>query len=160
LSPFTVSSGVPQGSALGPVLFNIFVNDICNIIKHSGYYLLMISKFSKLSIVLMTATLLQAATEHIQAWCAANYMKLNISKTRVITFSKKTNGLYYVYKIQDSSITHTDTIKDLGVLLDSKFRFHAHTDYIFSQSNRTLGLITTLTYFFLLLTAYCYCIQH
>jgi hypothetical protein len=77
-------------------------------------------------------------------------MKLNVSKTRVITFSRKTNGLYYVYKIQDSSINRTDTIKDLGVLLDSKLYFHAYVDYIFSQSLRTLGLIRTLTIPFLL----------
>jgi hypothetical protein len=59
-------------------------------------------------------------------------MKLNVSKTRVITFSRKTNGLYYVYKIQDSSLTHNDAIKDLGVQLDSKLHFSAHVDYIFS----------------------------
>ena len=63
-------------------------------------------------------------------------MKLNVSKTRVINFSRE---------IQDSSITRIDTIKDLGVQLDSKLHFHAHVDYIVSQSLRTLGLIRTLT---------------
>ena len=86
--------------------------------------------------------------EHTQAWCAANCMKLNVSKTRVIIFCRKTNGLYYVYKIQDSSITRTDTIKDLGVQLDSKLHFHARVDCIFSQILRALGLIRTLTYSF------------
>ena len=75
-------------------------------------------------------------------------MKLNVNKTVVITFSRKTNGLCYVYKIHDSVITRTDIIKDHGVLLDSKLHFHAHVDYIFSQSLRTLGLIRTLTYIF------------
>jgi hypothetical protein len=65
-------------------------------------------------------------------------MKLKVSKTRVITFSRKTNGFYYVYKTQDSSITSTDASKDLGVLLDSKLRFRAQVDYIFSQSLKTL----------------------
>jgi hypothetical protein len=92
--------------------------------------------------------LLQADIKHIQAWCAANCMKLNISKTRVIIFSRKTNGLYYVYKIPDSSITRTDTIKDLGIKLNSKLHFHSHMDYIFSQSLRTLELIKMLTYSF------------
>ena len=71
---------------------------------------------------------------------------LNVSKTGVITFSRKANGLYYVYKIQDSYIAHVDTIKDLGVQLDSKLHFQAHVDYIFSQSVRTSGLIITITY--------------
>ena len=73
---------------------------------------------------------------------------MNVSKTSVITFSRKTNGLYYVYKVQDSCIIRKDAIKDIGVLLDYKLHLHAHVDYIFSQSLRTLGLIRTLTYCF------------
>jgi hypothetical protein len=68
-------------------------------------------------------------------------------------------GLYYVYKIQESSVTHVYTIKDLGTQLNSKLHFHAHVEHIFSQSLRTLGLIRTLIPF-LPLTAYCHCIQH
>jgi hypothetical protein len=71
-------------------------------------------------------------------------MKLNISKTRDIALTRKTSVLYYIYKICDSSVTRTDTIKDLGVQL----HFHAHVDYIFSQSVRMMGLIRTITYFF------------
>jgi hypothetical protein len=64
-------------------------------------------------------------------------MKLNISKNRVITFSRKTNGLYDGYKVQNSSIIPKDTIKDLGVQFDSKLHFHAHTDSTLLQSFRT-----------------------
>jgi hypothetical protein len=73
-------------------------------------------------------------------------MKLNIGKTRVIAFTRKKNILYYNYKISDSSVTGTETIKDLGMLLDSKLHFHAHVDYIFSKSIKTPGLIQTVTY--------------
>jgi hypothetical protein len=114
------------------------------------YYLLMMTKFFVLSILPMT-TSLQADIKRIQAWCAANCMKLNVSKSRVITFSRKTNGLYYLYKIHDSCITRNDTAKNLPVQFDSKLHFHAHVDYIFSQSFRSLALIRTLTYSFSIL---------
>jgi hypothetical protein len=39
LSAFAVSSGVAQGSVLVPLLFNIFFDDICNVIKYSRYLL-------------------------------------------------------------------------------------------------------------------------
>jgi hypothetical protein len=128
-SPIAVSSGVSQGSVLGPLLFNIFVNDICNVIKYSRHLLFANDiKIFRAVISANDCTLLQSDIEHIQAWCAANYMKLNVNKTTVITFSRKMNGLYYVYKIHNSIITRTDTIKDLGVLLNSKLHFHAHVD--------------------------------
>jgi hypothetical protein len=75
-------------------------------------------------------------------------MKLNISKTRVISFSNKNNTLIYDYKLCQSSITRTDSIKDLGVFTDSKLRFHNHVDYIFLQCIKLLGLVRTLTFSF------------
>jgi hypothetical protein len=47
-----------------------------------------------------------------------------------------------------SSITHTDSIKDLEVFTDSKLRFHNHADYIFLQCIKLLGLVRTLTFSF------------
>ena len=83
-SPFAVFSGVPLGSVLGFLLFIIFVNFIYNVIKYSRY--LVFSDDIKIFRAVNSAsccTLLQADIEHIQAWCAANCMKLNVSKTRV-----------------------------------------------------------------------------
>jgi hypothetical protein len=48
------------------------------------------------------------------------------------------NMLSSDYKLCESPITSTDCIKDLGVLIRSKFHFYHHVDYIFSQ---TIGLL-------------------
>jgi hypothetical protein len=80
--------------------------------------------------------------------CTINFIKLNSNKTRVITFNRKIYVFYYAYKLWDSSITRTDTLIDLQVQLDSELHFHAHVDYIFSQSVRMLGLSITITEFF------------
>jgi hypothetical protein len=126
---FEVLAGVPQGSVLGPLLVNIFINDLCNVIKH--FKCLLFADDVKIVSAINSVDdciLQQSDIEHIQGCCTAILMKLNISKTRGIAFTRKTNVLYYTYKICDPSITRTDTIKDLGVLLDSKLHFHEHAD--------------------------------
>jgi hypothetical protein len=67
-------------------------------------------------------------------------MKLNINKTSVISFSRKANTLIFNYKLCHSSITRTNSIKNVGVFIDSKLHFHNHADYLFSQCIKLLGL--------------------
>jgi hypothetical protein len=87
----------------------------------------------------------QSDINSIQGWCIANYIKLNISKTNVIPTSIKTNVLNYDYKLCQSCINRTDSIKDLGLYIDNKLHFHDHINYIFSQRIKLLGLVRNLT---------------
>jgi hypothetical protein len=93
-SPFEVLSGVPQGSVLGPPLFNVFIHDLCDAISHSKY--LHFADDIKIYRAIKSPedfNLLQSDINSIHGWCTANYMILTISKTKVISFSRKTNIL-------------------------------------------------------------------
>jgi hypothetical protein len=63
----------------------------------------------------------------------------------LFTFTENTNVLYYVYKMCDCYITHTDTVTDLEVQLDPKLQLRAHLGCIFSHYVRMLSLIPTLS---------------
>ncbi|PNF27531.1 hypothetical protein B7P43_G02896 [Cryptotermes secundus] len=75
-------------------------------------------------------------------------MKLNIAKTRVVSYTRKTNFLSYEYQLCHAIITRTSSIKDLGVFFDSKLHFHTHVNYIFSECIQILGLIRSIIYRF------------
>jgi hypothetical protein len=75
-------------------------------------------------------------------------MELNIQKTRIISFTCKTNSVHFNYYVSNEIILRSDCIKDLGVMLDSKLYFHRHVDFVYSQALRTLGLIRYVTYNF------------
>jgi hypothetical protein len=62
--------------------------------------------------------LLQSDNVRVQEWRSANLMKPDLSKIRVISFSRKTTALNYQYRIGNSFIFRTDCIKDLGVQID------------------------------------------
>jgi hypothetical protein len=67
----------------------------------------------------------------IQGWCTDNYTKLNITKTKVMSFSRITSVLIYDYKFCQSSMTRTDSIKNLGIFNDAKRHFPNHVSHIF-----------------------------
>lgn len=92
------------------------------------FYLLMIS--------ITGCTRLPSDIDSIHCWCVANPMTLSTDKTIFITFTRKINAINYKYKLCDKFIIRTDSIQDLGVLLDPKLFFHHYVDYIFlSHSN-------------------------
>jgi hypothetical protein len=88
---------------------------------------------------------LQHDIDSVQNWCLNNDMKLNLSKTTVICFTRKTNSIYFNYKLCNNPVARSQCVKGFGVLLDCKLYFHQHINYIFSQSLKVLGLIRYIT---------------
>jgi hypothetical protein len=148
-STLIVQSGVPQGSVLGLLLFNIFINDLCEVFNSSNY--LLYADDLKVYRAIKSPTdciLLQSDIDRVCKWCSANFMKPNLSKIRVISFTWKTTALNFPYRLGNSFIPRTGCIKDLGVYIDSKPYFHQHVDYLFSHALKLLGLIRTITFSF------------
>jgi hypothetical protein len=147
--PFQVTSGVPQGSVLGSFLFNIFIDDLCNSIKHCN--LLFFADDLKIFRVVRSphdCLFLQSDINSVNDWCTANTMRLNSDKTRVVSYTRKTNFLSYKYQLCHNTITRTSSIKDLGVFFDPKLHFHSHVHNLFSGCIKLIGLIRSITYRF------------
>jgi hypothetical protein len=75
-------------------------------------------------------------------------MKINTLKTNIISFTRKTNSIYFNYYVDNLLIVWTDCVKYLGVMLDSKLHFHHHIDNLYSRALKLIGLIRFITYNF------------
>jgi ribonuclease P/MRP protein subunit RPP40 len=134
-----VSSGVPQGSVLGPLLFLIYINDIDNGIASK---ILKFADDTKLYRQVGTAediTILRNDLEKLVGWSEEWLMLLNVDKCKVmhIGFGNGTAG----YKMDGFQLQEVHEEMDLGVLVQDKLKCAQQCAKVVGKGNRVLGMI-------------------
>jgi hypothetical protein len=84
---------------------------------------------------------LQKNLDAVYEWCVTNKLLLNISKCNVMTYARKMNPLFTVYKINGSMLEKPDSIRDLGVSFNSTLSFNDHIDLVAQSAFKSLGFI-------------------
>lgn len=145
-SLYKASSGVPQGSVLGPLLFNIFVNDVSRVILNSSFlqYADDIKLYKKIS-TLEDCIALQNDAYSFGRWCLDNDLRLNHSKTKIMTYSRKTHDIFFPYSYHGELLSRVSELRDLGVVFDSTLRFDTHVIKVVQSALRTLGAVSRIT---------------
>ena len=138
-----VTSGVPQGSILGPLLFLVYCNDIPTCIEENST-LALFADDSKLYRTLSSPTS-SASLQHdlcnITHWTTNNQMELNVVKCKAMHISRKRTPTQTQYVINENIVEQVPIIKDLGVLITNNLCWSKHIDSIVSSANKTLGLV-------------------
>ena len=141
-----VSSGVPQGSHLGPLLFNIFVNDIITCFHHSK--ILLFADDMKIFRSIKTindCNLLQEDLCRLISYCDDNHLYLNINKCNIITFTRKKDPIIFNYKLENNLVTRQSVIRDLGVYLDDRLLFTSHINLMAQKAYKMLGFVLRIS---------------
>lgn len=141
--PFISTSGVPQGSHLGPLLFIIYINSIKDCFINTKFLLYADDlKIFRTINDLSDCQKLQDDLDRLLEYCVNNSLFLNLKKCNSITFSKKKNLINFEYTINKNVLTKVDEIKDLGLILDAQWTFRSHYENLINDTNRMLGFIT------------------
>lgn len=143
---FTNNSGVPQGSNLGPLLFSIFINDVCCLLP-AGFRLVYADDL-KIYLVVKNhedCIELQRLVDLFEDWCIRNHLVISAQKCTVISFNRKKCPITWDYQICGTLLSRVTVVKDLGVLLDTNLSFRNHFSNIIARANRNLGFIMRST---------------
>lgn len=139
---YIASSGIPQGSVLGPLLFILFLNDIVSCFESSKclIYADDIKIFLNVKNI-SNVNSLQMDINRLCSWCVSNHLPLNISKCFHISFGRRFNMLNSIYYINNQQLLNVDSILDLGVVFDNKLTFQLHIDFIMPKAYSMLAFV-------------------
>jgi hypothetical protein len=137
-----VTSGVPQGSVLGPLLFLLYINDMPDKIKN---VIKMYADDSKLISNGVHTCEMQNDLNEITQWTQDWLMQLNANKCKVMHIGKNNNKTHYILKIPgnnalDHTLEQTTSERDLGIQLDHKLSFEDQTSKAVGKANNMIGM--------------------
>src|SRR6267154_2594041 len=140
----SVTKGVPQGSALSPLLFNIFVRQLPQACDGDVYQFAddLTNSVSDSDPVALSSKL-QSAYSKVKYFCDNKNLLINVAKTQLVVFKSAYKHLPadFCITLGDSSILPSNTAKLLGVTLDHHFTMATHIDVVAKKCHGLLGVL-------------------
>ena len=136
-----VTSGVPQGSVLGPTLFLAYINDISNNISSK------VRLFADDTILYRQINspsdcrILQRDLQQLEFWEQTWQMDFNASKCHVLSVSKKKKPIVSTYILHGEQLQQVNSAKYLGVEISQDLSWSKHINNITSKANKTSAFV-------------------
>lgn len=140
-----IKQGVPQGSILGPLLFLVYINDLCSI--YNSPKLIMYADDTNIFFTARTLTELQEIVnkymESLSDWLHANRLQLNTNKTKYIIFAPinkpMKNDIHITFR--GTPLKQEVKQKFLGVWFQENLSWNTHIDNLALELSRSLGCL-------------------
>jgi hypothetical protein len=140
-----VTSGVPQGSVLGPVLFVIFINDLPDVVDSLCEMYADDTKLFDRVDSLEGVKKIQKDLDNLVTWADQWQLRFNVDKCQVLHFGSNNPCREYSMRKHGCDervvLGSPDCERDLGVIIDRDLKFAEHIENQVNKANRLVGLI-------------------
>lgn len=133
--PRPVTSGVPQGGVLSPVLFNIYTHELPHLLSRNGVEFSAFADDIKIFRVIDSVNdsqSLQNSIDALHSWTVDWNLPLSKEKTKVLHLGG--NNPNYPYYVDGSLITSVDEVTDLGFVVTKSLSFDKHCELIANKA--------------------------
>jgi hypothetical protein len=139
--PESVTSGVPQGSVLGPILFLVYINDLPTSVKSE------MRLFADDTIIYRQiktqddCDALQRDLKSLESWERDWQMEFHPGKCQVLRITRKRKPIVQGYTLHGQELAVVPSAKYLGVTLSHDLRWNTHIQDTTAKANKTLGFV-------------------
>lgn len=137
--PLPVTSGVPQGSVLGPILFLVFINDLPDCVDCE------VGLFADDTLLYQPVSddqdrlRFQRNIDAAGSWASKWGMEFNVKKSKIMAFKEQDIPAHYT--LNGTVLEQVDKSTYLGVTLQANLKFDNHIQSKILLANKQLGMI-------------------
>ena len=150
-----ITTGVPQGSILGPLLFIIYMNDIAEASNLFDFILYADDTSLSTTIEIVVKknmgdiqTCIDSELNKINVWLKLNKLSLNIQKTKFMIFRTNNKPVPEIeLHIEGICIERVYEFNFLGITLDDQLKWNKHIEKISNKMSRNIGILNSLKHF-------------
>ena len=139
--PANVTSGVPQGTVLGPLLFLIYINDIAKEIASDIRLFADDSILYRQVLTMEDHIILQRDLHRLEEWARTWKMKFNVKKCAVMSITNKRKPSTYNYLLDNENIPRVRSHDYLGIKVTDDLKWNLHYDHILKKAKQSLGMV-------------------
>ena len=138
-----VTQGVPQGLILGPLLFLLYVNDLPAVVAECtvSLYADDVTIYYANKDEGRVSEAFNANLQRVMTWIEANRLRMNITKTQLMSLGGRLKGSGINVSLNDTAIPKSDLVNYLGVTINQDLNWKLHVDSIRRKAFAALASI-------------------